>query len=118
MTIERDTALPLSVLLDKVKFKIERGALSIKDIGPIKHQGLKLHLEAKHIPLKIGKKYLRELNIYNKNSKKYFYALGFKNEEDGYELCNEVFRGYIDTRAVSFIRGTNPDLKAVSVFKD
>jgi len=118
MTIERYAALPISVILDKMQFKIERGALSIKDITPIKHKGLKLHLDAKHIPLNIAKKYLKQLYIYNKNSKNHFYALGFNNEEGGYELCNEVFRGYIDTRAISYIRGANPTLRTINVFKD
>jgi len=118
MTSERETALPISVVLNKLHFKIERGALSLKDIGPIKHPGLQKHLGSKRISLKLGKQYLKELYLFNKKSKKHFYALGFKNEEGGYELCNEVFRGYIDERAISFIRGSNPDIKTINVFKD
>ena len=118
MNIEHNEAVHISAVLDKLNFKIERGTLSIKDVKAIRHNGLKKYLDEKCIPLKIGKRYLKEICIYNKKSKRHFYALGFKNEEGGYELYNEVFRGYVDARAITFIRGSDPSSKAINIFKD
>jgi hypothetical protein len=118
MKFEQYAPVPISVILDKMKFKIESGALSIKDIKSIQHNGLKQYLSTRGIPLDTARKCLKELYIYNKKSKKYFYALGLKNDDDGYFIQNHVFTGYIGDRATTFIRGTNPKPGGIHIFRE
>ncbi|MES1223020.1 MAG: hypothetical protein ABUT20_46435 [Bacteroidota bacterium] len=118
MNIEHNKAVHISAVLNKLKFTVTRGTLSIKDIAPISHIRLIDYLQSHYIPLPLAKKYLAELYIYNKKSKNYFYALGFKSDEGGYEICNKIVKGYIDERAVTSIPGRNPDSGAINVFKD
>lgn len=51
---------------------------------------------------------MKEAKVYNKNSKKYFFALAMKNEEEGFELRNQYFKGCLGPKDITFIRGTNP----------
>lgn len=118
MNIEHNNAVHISAVLNKLKFSVERGALSVKDIRPIQKSFLIEYLQSYYIPLPLAKKYLAELRIYNKNSKKYFYAVGFKNDEDGYEFCNERIKGYVGERSVTFIRGRDPNSAAINIFND
>jgi len=118
MNIEHNKAVHISAVLNKLKFTVERGALSVKDICPIEKSFLIEYLQSYYIPLPLAKKYLAQLRIYNKKSKKYFFALGFKNEADGYEFCNERIKGYVGERGVTFIPGRDPNSAAINVFKD
>src|SRR6202000_847056 len=118
MNIEHNKAVHISTILNKLKFTVDRGTLSIKDIAPINKTFLIDYLHSYYIPLTLAKKYLAQLYIYNKKSGKHFYALGFKSDEDGYEICNEVVKGYIDERATTFIQGRDPNSTSIHVFKD
>lgn len=118
MNIEHNSAVHISAVLNKLDFTLQRGTLAIKDIEPISKTYLIEYLQSYYIPLPLAKKYLAQLCIYNKKSQKYFYALGFKNDDDGYEICNEIIKGYVDQRAVTFIRGRDPYSAAIHVFKD
>lgn len=77
--------------------------LSEKDI---QHMGLVRYLEKRGIPLALAQVNLKELRLRNSATGKYFYALGFKNEEGGYELRNPFFKGTFRSKAIRFIRGT------------
>ena len=118
MKIEHNNAVHISAVLNKLKFTVERGALSIKDIGPIVIPYLQTYLQSYYIPLPLAQKYLVQLRIYNKKSRNHLYALGFKSDEGGYEICNNFIKGYIDERAVTFIRGRDPNSAAINIFKD
>ena len=118
MNIEHNNAVHISAVLNKLKFTVQRGTLVIKDIGPIDRKYLIEYLQSYYIPLPLAKKYLAQLHIYNKKSKQYFYTLGFKSDEGGFEICNNYIKGYIDERAVTFIRGRDPNSAAIHVFKD
>lgn len=116
MTNEQDKAVHISSVIDKLKFKVDPGSLSIVDVRPIKAYGLVKYLETKCIPLNIAKKYLKELYIYNRKSGKHFYVLGLPNEDEGYQLQNEVFEGPLGESAITFIRGAENPSRAINVF--
>lgn len=91
--------------------------LALKNVQPLKHPALKKYLEARGIPLDIAKPYIVELLIHNKASTKDFFALGFKNEDNGYEVRNQFFKGCIVPKTISFIRGKKPKPEGIHIFE-
>ncbi|HYF32501.1 MAG TPA: toprim domain-containing protein [Chitinophagaceae bacterium] len=95
----------------------EDNKLILKKVSAIQEKGLIHYLESRGIPLVIGRAYLKELRVYNQESCKTFFALGFKNEDDGYELRNKLFKGCIRPKAITFIRGEKEKPQAIHVFE-
>ena len=81
-------------------------ALVLSKTTTLQQQRLIEYLADRGIPLSVGKKYLKEALIYNKNTQKHFKTLAFKNEDDGWELRNPIIKGCIRPKAISFIRGS------------
>lgn len=92
-------------------------SLVLKSKKPIQHLGLISYLQKRGIPLEVARRSLKEIYVQNKNTGKRFFALGFENEEGGFELRNPFFKGCIRPKAISFIRGTNSDKKAIHLFE-
>lgn len=92
-------------------------SLILRSKKPIQHLGLISYLKKRGIPLEVARRSLKEIHVQNKNTQKRFFALGFENEEGGFELRNPFFKGCIRPKAIGFIRGTNPDKKAVHLFE-
>lgn len=92
-------------------------ALLLKDKQPIQQLGLILYLKKRGIPLELARKCLSEVHVHNVNTGKSFYALGFENEEGGYELRNPFFKGTLRPKAITFIRGTTFPPKGVHLFE-
>jgi hypothetical protein len=67
------------------------GALVLSKITTLKQERLAEYLDSRGIPLSVGKQYLKEALIYNKNTQKHFKALAFKNEDDGCRLSGAAF---------------------------
>jgi hypothetical protein len=84
-------------------------SLVLSKVTTIQHQKLIEYLASRGIPLSVGKQYLKQARIYNKNSGKHFYTLAFPNELGGYELRNQFFKGCIRPKGITFIRGAKPD---------
>lgn len=91
--------------------------LCLKDSGELKHIALIKYLEKRGIPLSVAKPYLKEVRVYNRDTKKQFFALGLKNEEGDWELRNPFFKGCAGTKSISFIRGTKPKAGAIHLFE-
>ena len=91
--------------------------LTIVNIQPVQHIALTQYLDSRCIYLKTAKKYLKQLRLYNKQSGNYFFALGFKNENGGYELRNARYQGTVTCKDITFIRGSEPDLKSLHLFE-
>lgn len=87
--------------------------LELRKLLPISHVALIRYLEGRGIPIDVANAHLREARVYNRTSKKNFFALALKNEDDGYELRNPYFKGCIAPKTVTFIRG--PDVKPDAV---
>ncbi|WP_421828352.1 toprim domain-containing protein [Larkinella sp.] len=86
--------------------------LILKAKKNIQHLGLIHYLEKRGISLETACQQLKELRVHNSRTRKNFYALGFANEEGGFELRNPFFKGCLGSKAITFIRGrtTKPDL--------
>lgn len=91
--------------------------LVIKDAKNIKSKGLIKYLRSRGIPPKIAQTHLKEVIVYNKETKKSIYALGLLNEEGGYELRNPFFKGCVGKKDVSFIRGCSQQPKTIHLFE-
>lgn len=91
--------------------------LEIISVGKIKHFGLKNYLISRRIDLEVGFEYLNEIRLLNKNTMKRIIALGLKNEEKGYELRNALFKNCYGKKAITFIRGSEPELKGINLFE-
>lgn len=95
----------------------EDSSLILKSKKSINHLGLIHYLEKRGIPLNLAKQFLKELHVQNKRTNKSFYALGFPNEEGGFELRNPFFKGCLRPKAISFIRGTTPKPEGIHLFE-
>ncbi len=92
-------------------------SLMLKSDKPIQHLGLVHYLQKRGIPLDLARRHLREIHVRNKDTGKGFFALGFPNEEGGFELRNPFFKGCLAPKALSFIRGSNPKPRSLHVFE-
>ncbi|MBD2704694.1 toprim domain-containing protein [Spirosoma sp. BT702] len=92
-------------------------SLILKSEKPIQHVGLIRYLEKRGISLDIARRHLKELRVQNKRTDKYFTALGFLNEEGGYELRNPFFKGCLRPKAISFVRGRVPKPQGIHLFE-
>lgn len=84
---------------------------------PLQHIALVRYLEKRGILLNVANKYIKEVRIINKTTGKSFLALGFKNENDGFELRNPFFKGCIKSKTITFIRGRKPKPDGVHIFE-
>jgi hypothetical protein len=103
--------------VDVPQYNNEDKGLVLKDAKPIRHIALVEYLKSRGIPIEIGKLYLQEVSVYNSEKKKTYFALGFKNEESGYELRNPYFKGCIRPKDVTFIRGTVSKPDGIHIFE-
>ncbi len=97
--------------------ELKEPKLIVKSVGEINRLALVYYLKGRHVSVDIAKSYLMEVLFQNKETGKDFYALGFKNEDGGYELRNPFFKGCAGKKAVSFVRGTIPKPKGIHIFE-
>jgi len=91
--------------------------LVLKDVKPIQSPGLIKYLGSRGISLNVAQRHLKEIVVFNKHTNKCMYALGFPNEDGGYELRNPFFKGCIGSKDVSFIRGNGIQPKTIHLFE-
>jgi hypothetical protein len=92
--------------------------LLFKSRQPLTYIGLVHYLEKQFIPVSIAQSYLHEIKVHNLSTKRDFLALGFKNEQGGFELKNPFFEGAIGERAISFVRGPIAKPSVIHVFQN
>lgn len=97
--------------------KQETGALEIKEVNPITNVDLNNYLIARGISIDAAQRYLKELIVYNHNSRKKFKVLGIPNEDEGWELRNEFFKGTLKSKDITFIRGTDVNNRGIHIFE-
>ena len=95
----------------------EEASLILKQAKPLQHLGLIHYLEKRGIPLDLARQHLKEIHVRNQRTGKSFFALGFDNEEGGYELRNPFFKGSLGPKAISFIRGREPKPDSINLFE-
>lgn len=95
----------------------EPAGLTLKAAKPLQHIGLVHYLGKRGIPLEIARQHLKEIHVRNQRTDKSFFALGFPNEEGGFELRNPFFKGCLGSKSISFIRGREPKPEAIHLFE-
>lgn len=88
-----------------------------KSVTTIKHKALIHYLEQRGIDVALAKRHLKQVYVSNQKTQSCFYALGLKNEENGYELRNPNFKGCVGKKHITFIRGTVPKPDGIHLFE-
>lgn len=92
-------------------------SLKLKSTGAIRNIALLHYLERRGIPLEIANRHTKQVQYVSLRTGKTMFALGWKNEEDGYELHNPNFKGCIGQKHITFIRGTKPKPPGIHFFE-
>lgn len=103
--------------IDTSKCHRKDPSLIFKDAKAIESNGLFRYLRSRGISRKVAEMHLKEVIVFNKETKKSIYALGLLNEEGGYELRNHFFKGCVGRKDVSFIRGSGLEPKTIHLFE-
>jgi hypothetical protein len=82
-------------------------------VKPLNNQVLCGYLASRRIPEKLAKKYCHEIIYVNRG--KEFFAIGFKNNSEGFELRTADFKGTLAPKSFSFL--DNKTEQAVAVFE-
>ena len=86
------------------------------EVKPLSHPALLRYLRERGIPLGIATANCVEIH-YRLHDKQYF-AVGFPNEDGGYEIRNKFFKGSISPKAVSLIRNGSTMVNVYEGFVD
>jgi hypothetical protein len=86
-------------------------------VEPLEHLALIRYVEARGIPFEIADKHLVEVYFKNSSNNNKMYALGFKNEDNGYELRNKYLKSCVAPKTITFIRGTKPKPECIHLFE-
>ena len=86
------------------------------EVRPLSHPALLTYLRQRGIPSDIATENCVEIH-YKLHDKQYF-AVGFPNENDGYEIRNKFFKGSIPPKAVSLIRNDSTTVNVYEGFMD
>ena len=86
------------------------------EVKPLSHPALLRYLRERGIPLGIATANCVEIH-YRLHDKQYF-AVGFPNEDGGYEIRNKFFKGSISPKAVSLIRNGSTTVNVYEGFVD
>lgn len=91
--------------------------LTVTNVQEIKHPALIRYLESRGIVTSVARRYLKQIDVYNRESHKSIFALGFLNEKGGYEVRNEFYKGTAGPKDVSIIRGSVIDAPGIHLFE-
>jgi hypothetical protein len=89
----------------------------LKKSQPLQKVALTRYLEQRGIGLELATKHLCEVFVQNPVSGKGMYAIGFRNEDDGYELRNPFFKSCVAPKTITFIRGEQPKPDGIHIFE-
>lgn len=89
----------------------------LKSAKPIEHLALIRYVESRGIPVPLAKRHLKQVYAKNQQTGRSIFALGFRNEEGGYELRNPFFKSSISPKTITFIRGAVPKPDSLHVFE-
>ncbi|WP_233219210.1 toprim domain-containing protein [Adhaeribacter arboris] len=89
----------------------------LKSVKPIQHLALVRYLDKRGIPLPLAKRHLKEVHVQSLENGKEMFALGFPNEDGGYELRNPFFKSCVAPKTITFIRGAIPKPVEIHLFE-
>jgi hypothetical protein len=97
--------------------KDEPGKLAITKIERIERAALIQYLDSRGLSVELARQYLKQITVYNRETKSSIFALGFKNDKGGYEIRNKFYKGSTKPKYITFIRGTEPKPDGVHFFE-
>ena len=105
------------ILFPKKKCEEVQSALTVTKVAPLQRTNLLAYLRLRGIPEALAAEHLKEVFLTNSLTGKQFYAIGMRNEENGYELRNMFFKGTLAPKHITFIRGTKTSCEEINVFE-
>jgi hypothetical protein len=116
MAVSQDeTAL---ICINAPEEKQLKSALILKSKKQIQHLGLIRYLEKLGIPLGVAQRFLKEIRVYNAQTKQNFTAFGLPNEEGGFALRNPFYNDCLGSQGITFIRGRTAKPASIHLFND
>lgn len=96
---------------------LEHAQEGMKDIipQPLRHNALLSYMRSRCIDEEVARKMCQEIH-YTLRNKKYF-AIGFRNRSDGYEIRNPYFKGCLFNKDITFIHHYGYVIPHVCVFE-
>jgi len=111
--LSRNTPLQKSTPVESHNSYAAKSQMEVKKVQALQNKALIEYIEKRAINTEVAIKYLCEV-YYQNNSKNYF-ALGFKNDSENYELRNIYFKGCIGSKDITTIKGIGN--KELSIFE-
>ena len=107
---------PYTPIVPKVEPK--ESAIIIDDVKELQHPALLRYLDERCIPHDIARKYCKQVHYHLKNNPnaKYF-AIGFENNEGGWELRSQFFKG-ATKKAATYVNNYSSTLVIFEGFMD
>lgn len=97
-----DISFPKSAIGDGTVFVKPEPKITILEDHPLRSYPLLNYLKERRIPLDIAEKFCREVNY--KIGERAYYAIGFENNADGWELRNPYFKGSSSPKDIATFR--------------
>lgn len=90
--------------------------IEVLDVKPLFHPVLLDYLHERRIPQEIADAYCREVHFRNRGNS--YFAIGFPNDDGGFELRNAYFKGSSSPKGVSTVKGGSDELAVFEGFFD
>ncbi len=90
--------------------------LKVLSIKPVFSDALFQYLQSRKIDRKLVDRYLKQILFLNIQTGSQSFALGFKNDIEGFEIRNKYFKGLIGERSITAIEGQG-DHKSVQLIE-
>lgn len=84
---------------------------------PLNSLILKRYLLSRGINPDVAKPFVRELYLHNNKTGKTTLALGWKNEDGGFEIKNKFLKGTVGSKDITFIRGKTSKPETIHIFE-
>jgi DNA primase len=105
------------VVKDKPNKVIKTSSWKLLNVRPIKDLALIRYIENRGIDFWLAEKHICEVYIQSKKTNKKLYAIGFKNEDGGYELRNPFLKSCVRPKTITFIRGSIAKPSGIHLFE-
>ncbi|MBZ9630994.1 toprim domain-containing protein [Salegentibacter sp. LM13S] len=104
--LQEDTISPFHTPPKKQQPK--KGKIQIITAEPLDHPALLHYLKSRKIPVEIARLYCSQVWYHRKD--KSYYAIGLKNDKEGWELRNKYFKNSSSPKTYSIIRNSSQQL--------
>lgn len=84
---------------------------------PLKNITLLRYLDKRGIDRQLANEVITECYVRNTDNSKKVFALGFKNEDGGWELRNAYFKSCVAPKTITFIRGKDHKSRNIHLFE-